>query len=106
MFLSANGQNIYPEEIEGKLNSMTMVNESIIIQKDDKLYGLVYPDMDEARQLSFTNEDIMQIMEQNRKQLNDALPAFSKIAAIKIHHEEFQKTPKKSIKRYLYYDVV
>lgn len=106
MFLSANGQNIYPEEIEGKLNSMTMVNESIIIQKNDKLYGLVYPDMDEARQLGFTNEDVMQIMEQNRKRINESLPTFSKIVAIKIHPTEFQKTPKKSIKRYLYYDVV
>ena len=102
MLLSANGQNIYPEEIEDKLNSMAMVSESIIVQKDDHLVALVYPDMDEAENLGFTDEDLENIMEQNRQNLNAQLPAFSKISAVRIRKEEFEKTPKKSIKRYLY----
>ena len=102
MLLSANGQNIYPEEIEDKLNSMAMVGESIIVQKDDHLVALVYPDMDEAENLGFTDEDLENIMEQNRQNLNAQLPAFSKISAVRIRKEEFEKTPKKSIKRYLY----
>ena len=102
MLLSANGQNIYPEEIENKLNSMMMVSESVIIQRDNKLVGLVYPDMDAAKQLGFSVADLADVMEENRKQLNGLLPAFCKVAAIQIHEEEFQKTPKKSIKRYLY----
>ena len=102
MLLSANGQNIYPEEIEDKLNSMAMVNESIVIQENDKLVGLVYPDLDEAQAMGFTTTDLENIMEQNRKELNDMLPAYSKISSIRIHKEEFEKTPKKSIKRFLY----
>lgn len=106
MLLGSNGQNIYPEEIEDKLNSMTMVNESLIIQKGEKLVGLVHPDMEEARTMGFSNEDILNIMEQNRMALNNDLPAFCKLSAIKIHEEEFAKTPKKSIKRYLYQNAV
>ena len=104
MLLSSNGQNIYPEEIEDKLNSMTLVTESVVIQKGDKLIGLVFPDFDEARSLGFTNEDLEKVMEQNRIELNNVLPAYSKLSAIKLHEEEFAKTPKKSIKRYLYQD--
>ena len=104
MLLSSNGQNIYPEEIEDKLNSMTLVTESVVIQKGDKLVGLVFPDFDEARTLGFTNEDLEKVMEQNRIELNNVLPAYSKLSAIKLHEEEFAKTPKKSIKRYLYQD--
>ena len=100
MLLGANGQNIYPEEIEDKLNSMPMVAESIIIQRGDKLVALVYPDKDEV--VSFSKEELTDIMEQNRSKLNEALPAYSRIAAIELHDEEFAKTPKKSIKRYLY----
>lgn len=102
MLLSANGQNIYPEEIENKLNSMMMVNESVIIQRDNKLVGLVHPDMDAAKQLGFSIGDLGDVMEENRKQLNSLLPAFCKVSAIQIHEQEFEKTPKKSIKRYLY----
>lgn len=102
MILSANGQNIYPEEIENKLNSMMMVNESVIIQRDNKLVGLVHPDMDAAKQLGFSIGDLGDVMEENRKQLNSLLPAFCKVSAIQIHEQEFEKTPKKSIKRYLY----
>lgn len=104
MLLSSNGQNIYPEEIEDKLNSMTLVTESVVVQKGDKLIGLVFPDFDEARSLGFTNEDLEKVMEQNRIELNNVLPAYSKLSAIKLHEEEFAKTPKKSIKRYLYQD--
>jgi long-chain acyl-CoA synthetase len=102
MLLSANGQNIYPEEIEDKLNSMTLVVESIVVQRDSKLVALVHPDLDEARNLGFTKEDLQGIMEQIRNGLNQALPAYEKISEIEIFEEEFAKTPKKSIKRYLY----
>ena len=106
MLLGANGQNIYPEEIENKLNSMTMVNESLVIQHGDKLVGLVYPDMETAHNLGLNDNDINEIMEQNRVELNKTLPSFCKISTVKIHPEEFAKTPKKSIKRYLYQNAV
>lgn len=102
MLLGASGQNIYPEEIEDKLNSMPLVIESIIIQKDEKLVGLVHPDFDEMKNLGLSKEDLEKIMEQNRQELNAEMPTYSKISAIKLHEEEFEKTPKKSIKRFLY----
>ena len=102
MLLGPNGQNIYPEEIEDKLNSMTMVVESIVVQRDNKLVALVHPDMDEAKNMGFSEEDLKNIMEQNRNGLNEIIPAYEKISEIEIHEEEFEKTPKKSIKRYLY----
>ncbi len=105
MLLGANGQNIYPEEIEDKLNSMPMINESIIVQKENKFIALVHPDYDEAHNMGFTNEDLESIMEQNRQDINSTLPAYSKLSAIRIHESEFEKTPKKSIKRYLYKDI-
>ena len=106
MLLGPNGQNIYPEEIEDKLNSMAMVNESIVLQKGDKLVGLVHPDMDEANTLGFTQEDLENIMEQNRKELNEQIPTFAKLSRIQLHDQEFEKTAKKSIKRYLYQDAI
>jgi len=102
MLLGPNGQNIYPEEIEDKLNSMTMVVESIVVQRDTKLVALVYPDMEEAKNLNLGAEDLKNIMEQNRNGLNQMLPAYEKITEIEIREEEFEKTPKRSIKRYLY----
>jgi len=102
MLLSSNGQNIYPEEIEDKLNSMTLIVESIVVQRDSKLVALVHPDMDEARHLGLTMDDVKNIMEQNRNGLNQMLPAYEKISEMEIFEEEFEKTPKKSIKRYLY----
>ena len=102
MLLGSNGQNIYPEEIEDKLNSMTMVQESIVVQRDAKLIALVHPDMDEAKSMNFTKEDLQDIMNQNLAGLNQQLPAYEKVSEIVIHEEEFAKTPKKSIKRYLY----
>ena len=102
MLLGANGQNVYPEEIEDKLNSMAMVSESLIVQRGDKLVALVHPDMDEAKNMGFTQEDLKNIMEQNRQELNNQLPVYSKIQEFELQKEEFIKTPKKSIKRYLY----
>ena len=102
MLLGANGQNIYPEEIEDKLNSMTMVSECIVLQRGDHLTALVYPDLDEVKEMGFTDEDLQSVMEQNRQQLNDILPPYSRLQTIEIQMEEFEKTPKKSIKRYLY----
>ena len=100
MLLGANGQNVYPEEIEDKLSSMPMVSECIIVQRDQKLVALVYPDQDEL--MNFSTEELQGIMEQNRQELNQTLPAYSRLSAIQLQAEEFQKTPKKSIKRYLY----
>ncbi|MCR4582127.1 MAG: AMP-binding protein [Prevotella sp.] len=102
MLLGPNGQNIYPEEIEDKLNSMTLVMESIVVQRDNKLVALIHPDLDEAKNMGFSDNDIQSIMEQNRNGLNEMLPAYEKITEIEIYEEEFEKTPKKSIKRYLY----
>jgi long-chain acyl-CoA synthetase len=102
MLLGPNGQNIYPEEIEDKLNSMTLVVESIVVQRDTKLVAIVYPDYDEAKNLNFTEDDIRNVMEQNRNGLNNIIPAYEKIFEIEIRKEEFEKTPKRSIKRYLY----
>ena len=102
MLLGPNGQNIYPEEIEDRLNSMTLVVESIVVQRDNKLVALVYPDLDEAKANNFSADDIKNIMEQNRNGLNEMLPAYEKISEIIIRDQEFEKTPKKSIKRYLY----
>ena len=102
MLLGASGQNIYPEEIEDKLSSMAFVSECIVIQRSDKLVALVYPDFDETRSVGFTQDDLQNIMEQNRQELNEQLPAYSRISAIELRETEFQKTPKKSIKRYLY----
>ena len=102
MLLGANGQNIYPEEIEDKLSSMTMVSECIVVQRGDNLSALVYPDMDEVKEMGFTDDDLQGVMEQNRQQLNEILPPYSRIQTIELRMEEFEKTPKKSIKRYLY----
>ena len=97
----ASGQNVYPEEIEDKLNSLPLVSESLVVQDGDKLVALVYPDQDETA--AFSQEELEAVMEQNRDNLNALLPNFSRISRIILRNEEFQKTPKKSIKRYLYH---
>lgn len=102
MLLGASGQNIYPEEIEDKLNSLNMVNECIVVQRGEKLVGLVYPDFDEAATMQLNDSDLENIMEENRQELNSSQPPYCRLAAIEIVKEEFEKTPKKSIKRYLY----
>ena len=106
MLLGASGLNIYPEEIEDKLNNMPFVAESIIIQQTDgKLAALIYPDFDDAFAHGMNNDAITQAMEENRIALNAELPAYSQITRVKIYPEEFEKTPKKSIKRFLYQEV-
>ncbi len=102
MLLGANGQNVYPEEIEDKLNNMPLVSESIIIQRGNKLVALVHPEAEDKEAMDFNDDDVKGIMDENLKNLNSQLPPFCKISAIEIQKEEFQKTAKKSIKRYLY----
>ena len=102
MLLGPSGQNIYPEEIEDKLNSMQLVLESVVVQRDTKLVALVHPDMDAATDLGIRHDALAHLMEQNRTQVNEQLAAYCKLAEIEIHKNEFEKTPKKSIKRYLY----
>ncbi len=102
MLLSSNGQNIYPEEIEDKLNALPLVSESIIVQRDDKLVALIYPDFEEASILKMGEAAIEAKMEENRLQLNHELPSYCQITKVQIYPEEFEKTPKKSIKRFLY----
>lgn len=102
MLLSSNGQNIYPEEIEDQLNSLHMVMESVVVQRGDKLAALVHPDFEEAKTMGLSTDDLQKLMEENRTTINAELPAYSKITEIEIHEDEFEKTPKKSIKRYLY----
>ena len=102
MLLGSNGQNIYPEEIEDKLNSLALVGESIVLQREEKLVALVHPDMEEAESMGFSMDDIQKVMTQNLQTLNEMMPGYSKVSDIILHEEEFEKTPKKSIKRYLY----
>ena len=102
MLLGSNGQNVYPEEIEDKLNSMALVGESLVVQRGDQLVALVHPDADEVKAMGFDQADLEGVMEQNRTTLNAILPHFCKLAAIQLQEHEFEKTPKKSIKRYKY----
>lgn len=105
LLLTSSGQNIYPEEIESKLNNMPYVSESLIILQQDKLVGLIYPDSDDAFAHGLNQSDLVRVMEENRLELNKQLPAFSQIARFKLYPEEFEKTAKKSIKRLLYQDI-
>ena len=102
MLLGPNGQNVYPEEIEDKLSSMTLVGECLVVQRGDKLVGLVYPDQEKVKKLRLSYSDIETIMEQNRKEINPNLPSYAQLFSIKVMDREFEKTPKKSIKRFLY----
>lgn len=102
MILGPSGQNIYPEEIEQKLNSLPYVAESLVVDDDGKLVALVYPDFDSAHKAGMDDSQIEEQMTRNLEQLNTELPAYSRVARIRMMHEEFEKTPKRSIKRYLY----
>lgn len=102
MLLTSSGQNIYPEEIESKLNNMPYVAESLIVLQHDKLVALIYPDFDDAFAHGLQQNDIQKAMEVNRIELNQQLPNYCQISKIKIHFEEFEKTAKKSIKRFMY----
>jgi long-chain acyl-CoA synthetase len=103
MLLGPSGQNIYPEEIEEKINSLPYVSESIVVQREDKLVALIHPDYDEATLNHLDEADVTRIMEENRVALNPQLPAYAQITKVEIFKEEFEKTPKKSIRRFLYH---
>ena len=105
MLLTASGQNIYPEEIEARLNNMPFVNESLVLLSGDKLIALVYPDNEEAFAQGMDKKALEAAIEVNRTELNKMLPAYSQITRIKLYPEEFEKTAKKSIKRFLYQDI-
>lgn len=102
MLLTASGQNVYPEEIEARLNNMSYVSESLIVMQKSKLIAFIYPDFEDAFAHGLTNDDIRDVLEKNRTIMNKDLPTFSQIAKVKIFPEEFEKTGKKSIKRFLY----
>ena len=102
MLLGPSGQNIFPEEIEDALNSLPLVNECIVVQRDQKLVALVHPDIETCAARNMSSEDVINLMNQNLQVLNQSQPAYCKVAQIEIHDEEFEKTPKRSIKRYLY----
>ena len=102
MILGPSGQNIYPEEIEQKLNSTLYVAESLVVDEDGKLVALIYPDFDTAHAAGLSDDDIERQLQQNIEQLNTEMPAYSRISRMRMLHEEFEKTPKRSIKRYLY----
>jgi long-chain acyl-CoA synthetase len=102
MILSANGQNIYPEEIEDRLNVQPYVVESVVVERDKRIVALVYPDYDRVSQESMDENDLAKLMEENRIKLNLMLPLYSRISRIELRKNEFEKTPKRSIKRFLY----
>lgn len=102
MILSANGQNIYPEEIEDHLNNMPYVSESLIIEKEGKLIALIYPDFELLNSEKIADDKVSDLMAENLKELNQLLPAYSQVSTFKLFNEEFEKTPKRSIKRFLY----
>ena len=102
MILGSGGQNIYPEEIESKLNNLPFVMESLVMEKNNRLIALVYPDQDAVGQAGISSEELPGIMEKNKETLNNRVASYEKIAEIRLYPNEFEKTPKKSIKRYLY----
>ena len=102
MLLGASGQNIYPEEIEDKLNTLPYVNESIVVQRGEKLYALIYPDRDEASRDGLDENGLHNAMEQNRKELNNLVAAYERLSGFELYDHEFEKTPKRSIKRFMY----
>ena len=102
MILGPSGQNIYPEEIESAINTMPYVIESLVIDSNGKLVALIYPDMELAGKDGMDKAAVLKKMEENIAEVNVDMPNYSKIAGVKLVPEEFEKTPKKSIKRYMY----
>ena len=102
MYLGPSGENIYPEPIESRLNNMDFVQESVVVMREGRLVALVYPDYENADAHHINEHGMEKIMEKNRQELNKSLPAYSSISRIVLYPEEFEKTPKKSIKRFLY----
>ena len=105
MFLGPSGQNIYPEEIEGVLNNMPYVAEALVIEKDGKLVALIYPNVEAVAEAQLSEQQLMEIMNENLRLLNEEQPNYAKVSKIQLFPEEFEKTPKKSIKRYLYQNI-
>jgi long-chain acyl-CoA synthetase len=102
MILGPSGKNIYPEEIESVINNQKFVTESVVISEDNKLIGLIYPDYDQVKNDNLSEEQLMAILDGIRKTVNERLPDFMAVHKFRIHSEEFVKTPKRSIKRFLY----
>jgi AMP-binding enzyme family protein len=102
MLLGSSGQNIYPEEIEDKLNTLPYVLESVVIQKGDKLHALIHPDYEEVEKAGLDENALNRQMEENRRMINTMVNAYEQIVSFRLHEEEFEKTPKRSIKRFLY----
>ena len=102
MLLSSSGQNIYPEEIEAKLNNLPYVSESLVVQRGNKLVALVYPDFEAMDKARLTTDMMPQVMEKVRKELNKLTAPYERVDEIQLRANEFEKTPKRSIKRYLY----
>ena len=103
MILSANGQNIYPEEIEAKLSNMPYVNECLVVDRSGHLVALVYPDAESAADAGLDTEGLAAAMEKNREELNHLVAPYERIEAIELVPHEFEKTPKRSIRRFLYH---
>jgi long-chain acyl-CoA synthetase len=102
MILGSSGKNIYPEEIEAVINNKPYVVESVVIPEDNKLTALVHPDFEMMKQNNVNEEQLLQILESYKKEVNERLPDFMNVSKFRIHREEFIKTPKRSIKRFLY----
>ena len=102
MMLSANGQNIYPEEIEAQLNNLRYVAESLVVPRENRLVALVYPEVNAIASDGITPRELEEIMVENKNTLNQSVAQYEQISEIEIVEKEFEKTPKKSIKRFLY----
>ncbi|MDA3779081.1 MAG: AMP-binding protein [Bacteroidales bacterium] len=102
LLLGPSGENIYPEEIEAKLNNLPYIQESVVIQKENRLFGLVYPDFDSVDNYNISEDKLKKLMDENKKEVNESLPKYMQLSKIILYPEEFEKTPKKNIKRYLY----
>jgi long-chain acyl-CoA synthetase len=102
MLLGPSGKNIYPEEIESLINNQAYVAESVVISEDNKLVALIYPDSEQMKKVGITEEQLPEIYETIRKSVNDRLPSYMNVARFRIHKEEFVKTPKRNVKRFLY----
>jgi long-chain acyl-CoA synthetase len=102
MILGPSGKNIYPEEVESVFNNLYMITESLVISEDNKLVALIFPDYEAKEKEKLSDQQLLEILEQNRKLANERLPEFMAVSKVRIHPEEFAKTPKRSIKRFLY----
>lgn len=102
MILGPSGKNIYPEEIESVINNKNYITESLVISEDNKLIGLIFPDYEMMKRDNISEEQLIPILEVTRKEINERLPEFMVVNKFRIHPEEFVKTPKRSIKRFLY----